>query len=133
MVHTMSLLRALIRTARMIRHTPQLADGLPPDEAVLLDAPDERLGPALVAAALGEYEPAAKLLATTREAAEWENRDRYVTRLAAFAHNRDEWLTTWLAAAPARPRRAGRQGRAGGPQGLGVARARRAAARGRAR
>ncbi|MGW1496573.1 hypothetical protein [Streptomyces sp. NBC_00191] len=103
MVRTMSLLRALIRTARMIRHTPQLADGLAPDEAVLLDAPDERLSPALVAAALGEYEPAAKLLATTRESAEWENRDRYVMRLAAFAYNREEWLTTWLAAAPRDP------------------------------
>ncbi|MEU3923358.1 hypothetical protein ACFYW6_07710 [Streptomyces sp. NPDC002659] len=103
MVRTMSLLRALIRTARMIRHTPQLADGLAPDETVLLDAPDERLSPALVAAALGEYEPAAKLLATTRESAEWENRDRYVIRLAAFAYNREEWLTTWLAAAPRDP------------------------------
>ncbi|MCX4822428.1 hypothetical protein OG883_21545 [Streptomyces sp. NBC_01142] len=103
MVCTMSLLTALIRTARMIRHTPQLSDGLPPDEAVLLDAPDGRLGPALVAAALGEYEPAAKVLATTREGAEWENRDRYVTRLAAFAHNRDQWLTDWLAAAPRDP------------------------------
>ncbi|HET6354394.1 hypothetical protein [Streptomyces sp.] len=103
MVRTMSLLRALIRTARMIRHTPQLADGLAPDETVLLDAPDERLSPALVAAALGEYEPAAKLLATTRESAEWENRDRYVMRLAAFAYNREEWLTTWLAAAPRDP------------------------------
>jgi hypothetical protein len=99
----MSLLRALIRTARMIRHTPLLADGLPPDEEVLLDAPDQRLGPALVAAALGEYGPAAKLLATTREAAEWENRDRYVMRLAAFARSRDEWLTNWLAASPHDP------------------------------
>ncbi|MEV6397650.1 hypothetical protein AB0M39_23245 [Streptomyces sp. NPDC051907] len=103
MVRTMSLLTALIRTARMIRHTPQLADGLPADELVLLDAPDERLGPALVAAAVGEWEPAAKLLATTREGAEWENRDRYVTRLAAFAHNRDEWLSSWLGAAPRDP------------------------------
>ncbi|TQK43893.1 hypothetical protein FBY35_5370 [Streptomyces sp. SLBN-118] len=103
MVRTMSLLRALIRTARMIRHTPQLADGLAPEETVLLDAPDERLGPALVAAALGEYEPAAKLLATTRESAEWENRDRYVMRLAAFAYNREEWLTAWLSAAPRDP------------------------------
>ncbi|MFJ9027157.1 hypothetical protein ACIRQP_01275 [Streptomyces sp. NPDC102274] len=103
MVRTMSLLRALISTARMVRHTPQLAAGLPPDDAVLLDAPDERLAPALVAAALGEYEPAAKLLATTREAAEWENRDRYVMRLAAFAYGRDGWLTAWLRAAPRDP------------------------------
>ncbi|MEU0374768.1 hypothetical protein ABZ070_32070 [Streptomyces sp. NPDC006283] len=100
MVRTMSLLRALIRTARMIRHTPRLTDGLVPDEAVLLDAPDERLGPALVAAAAGEYDTAAKLLATTRESAEWENRDRYVKRLAAFAQKRDEWLTDWLRSSP---------------------------------
>ncbi|GGW32385.1 hypothetical protein [Streptomyces xantholiticus] len=100
MVRTMSLLRAMIRTARVIRHTPRLADGLTPAEAVLLDAPDDRLGPALVAAAVGEYEPAAKLLATTRESAEWENRDRYVVRLAAFARNRAAWLGDWLAASP---------------------------------
>ncbi|WP_262004518.1 hypothetical protein [Streptomyces sp. FIT100] len=103
MVRTMSLIRALISTARMVRHTPRLADGLSPDDSVLLDAPDEWLGPALVAAALGDHKPAAKLLATTRDAAEWENRDRYVTRLAAFAHNRGDWLSGWLAATPRDP------------------------------
>ncbi|WP_405619089.1 hypothetical protein [Streptomyces sp. NBC_01508] len=103
MVRTMSLIRALISTARMVRHTPRLADGLPPDDAVLLDAPDDRLAPALVSAALGAYEDTAKLLATTRESAEWENRDRYVMRLAAFAHHRDEWLGHWLAASPDDP------------------------------
>ncbi|MEV3991846.1 hypothetical protein AB0J57_23325 [Streptomyces sp. NPDC049837] len=103
MVRTMSLLRALLSTARAVRHVPQLADGLPPDHAVLLDAPDERLAPALVSAALGDHEPAAKLLAATRGAAEWESRDRYVKRLAAFAHSRDEWLTGWLAATPHDP------------------------------
>ncbi|MFI6692414.1 hypothetical protein ACIBLA_11705 [Streptomyces sp. NPDC050433] len=103
MVRTMALIRALISTARMLRHTPRLADGLPPDDAVLLDAPDDRLAPALVSAALGEYEQAAKLLATTRESAEWENRDRYVIRLAAFAHHRDAWLGHWLAASPHDP------------------------------
>lgn len=103
MVRTMLMLRALLRTARMVRHMPRLAAGLPPDEDILLDAPDGRLGPALVAAALGEYEPAAKLLATTRDAAEWESRDRYVMRLAVFAHSRGEWLASWLAAAPRDP------------------------------
>ncbi|MEO3979035.1 hypothetical protein [Streptomyces sp. CAU 1734] len=103
MVRTMYFLRAMLRTARMIRHTPRLADGLPPDETVLLDAPDERIGPALVAAALGDHEPAAKLLAATREAAEWESRDRYVTRLAVFARSRGEWLASWLARAPRDP------------------------------
>lgn len=103
MVGTMSFLRALLRTARMIRHAPQLSAGLPADDAVLLDAPDERLSPALVAAALGEYEPAAKLLATTRDAAEWENRDRYLGRLVTFTRHRDSWLADWLDAAPHDP------------------------------
>ncbi|WP_327730178.1 hypothetical protein OG250_32925 [Streptomyces sp. NBC_00487] len=99
----MGPLRALVRTARMARHTSRLAAGLPDDDEVLLDAPDERLGPALVAAGRGEYAPAAKLLATTREAAEWENRDRYALRLTAFAHTRGEWLRAWQAAAPHDP------------------------------
>ncbi|MER5884459.1 hypothetical protein ABT160_11575 [Streptomyces sp. NPDC001941] len=103
MVGTMSLLRALLSTARMVRHAPRLADGLPPDDAVLLDAPDDRLGPALVAAAVGDHDPAAKLLATTRDAADWENRDRYVARLAGFAHSRGDWLAGWLASAPGDP------------------------------
>lgn len=100
MVRTMSLLRAAMRTARMIRHTPRLSDGLVPDDAVLLDAPDARLGPALVAAADGAFGQVAALLATTRNSAEWETRDRYVLRLAAFARNRDDWLADWLRAAP---------------------------------
>ncbi|MER6020553.1 hypothetical protein [Streptomyces anulatus] len=103
MVCTMAFLRALLSTARMIRHSPPLSAGLPADDAVLLDAPDERLSPALVAAALGDYEPAAKLLATTRDAADWENRDRYLGRLVAFARSRDGWLVDWLAAAPRDP------------------------------
>ncbi|MFF5568591.1 hypothetical protein ACFY7Z_12165 [Streptomyces sp. NPDC012623] len=103
MVRTMSFLRALISTARMVRHTSHLAAGLPPDHEVLLDAPDDRLAPALVSAALGEYDRAAEVLAATRESAEWENRDRYVTRLAAFAKSRDAWLTAWLRAAPHDP------------------------------
>jgi hypothetical protein len=103
MVDTMALLRAFIRMARMVGNTSRLADGLPADDEVLLDAPDERLGPALVAAGRGEYAPAAKLLATTREAAEWENRDRYATRLATFARSRDEWLQEWQSASPHDP------------------------------
>ncbi|MGW2019310.1 hypothetical protein [Streptomyces sp. NPDC001927] len=103
MVRTMSLLRALIGTARLVRHAPRLTAALPPDDDVLLDAPDERLAPALIAAALADPEPAAKLLATTRDGAEWEARDRYVARLATFAYSRDEWLTHWLEATPRDP------------------------------
>ncbi|MFB9504963.1 hypothetical protein ACFFS2_06915 [Streptomyces aurantiacus] len=99
----MALLRALLRTVRMARNTSSLAAGLPDDDEVLLDVPDERLGPALVAAGRGEYGTAGKLLATTREAAEWENRDRYTTRLAAFALSRGEWFDDWRSAAPRDP------------------------------
>ncbi|MFG2191114.1 hypothetical protein [Streptomyces sp. NPDC048639] len=87
----------------MIRHTPLLAAGLPPDDDVLLDAPDERLGPALAAAGRGEHRPAAALLAATREAAEWESRDRYATCLAVFARHRSDWFAQWLASAPRDP------------------------------
>ncbi|PWS45519.1 hypothetical protein DKT74_09090, partial [Streptomyces sp. ZEA17I] len=103
MVCTMAFLRALISTARMLRHSPPLSAGLPADDAVLLDAPDERLSPALVAAALGDHGPAAALLSATRDAADWENRDRYLGRLTTFARHRDGWLTDWLAAAPRDP------------------------------
>jgi hypothetical protein len=83
----------------MTRNSARLTAGLPADDEVLLDAPDDRLGPALVAAGQGEYGPAAKLLATTREDAEWEDRDRYVARLAAFARSRGEWFERWCTAA----------------------------------
>ncbi|MEU8620004.1 hypothetical protein [Streptomyces sp. NPDC048623] len=103
MFRTMSLLRALIGTSRLVRHTPRLLAALPPDDDVLLDPPDGRLAPALVAAALDDPEPAAKLLATTRDAAAWEDRDRYTTRLSTFAYHRDGWLDHWLAVAPHDP------------------------------
>jgi hypothetical protein len=98
----MALLPLFIRPVRMPRVTSRPAAGLPADE-VLLDAPDDRLGPALVAAARGEHGPAAQLLAVTRENAEWEHRDRYARRLAAFAGARAEWLDAWCAAAPHDP------------------------------
>ncbi|MDX3055846.1 hypothetical protein PV394_11955 [Streptomyces sp. NE06-03E] len=103
MVCTMAFLRALLTSARTFRYGPGLSAGLPSDDAVMLDAPDERLSPALVAAALGDHEPAAKLLATTRDAADWEARDRTLARLVAFARGRDGWLTGWLAASPRDP------------------------------
>jgi hypothetical protein len=78
-------------------------DGLVPDDEVLLDAPDDRLSPALVAAGRGEYGPAAALLAATREAAAWEDRDGYVRRLALFARSRGEWFDDWCAADPDSP------------------------------
>ncbi|MEU6251755.1 hypothetical protein [Streptomyces sp. NPDC047043] len=103
MVDTMALLHPFSRTARTARTAPRPAAGLPADDEVLLDAPDDRLGPALVAAARGEHGPAAELLAGTRARAEWEYRDRYTRRLAAFARSRPEWLQSWSATAPHDP------------------------------
>ncbi|MCX5201810.1 hypothetical protein OG897_10135 [Streptomyces sp. NBC_00237] len=122
----MSFLRALMSTARRARRVSPAPPGGPStasstatasstttasstasaastDEDLLLDAPDARMAPALVAAAQGGYAPAAALLAATREGAEWENRDRYTLRLAAFAHHRQDWLTDWLLADPSDP------------------------------
>ncbi|MBC9712175.1 hypothetical protein H9Y04_06270 [Streptomyces sp. TRM66268-LWL] len=99
----MALLRALLTTARMLKHTKHLALGLPTDDEVLLDAPDERLAPALVAAGQDDYGPAAALLAATREEAAWENRDQYSRRLAAFARSRPDWFEHWLADRPQDP------------------------------
>ncbi|MBC9724587.1 hypothetical protein [Streptomyces sp. TRM68367] len=103
MVGTMALLPAFIRPGRMASTAPHPAVGPCADDEVLLDAPDTRLGPALVAAARGEYGPAAELLAATRTGAEWERRDRYARRLATFADSRPQWLQTWRAAAPRHP------------------------------
>lgn len=102
MVGTMALLPTFIRPTRMKR-IPSHPAGPPAGDEVLLDAPDDRLGPALVAAGRGEYRAAAELLAATRAAAEWENRDRYTRRLAAFARSRPEWFEEWRGAAPGDP------------------------------
>ena len=104
MVVTMALLHPFNRTARTARALQPL-DGasLPADDEVLLDAPDDRLGHALVAAARGEHGPAAALLAGTRGSADWEMRDRNARRLAAFARSRPEWLQRWSAADPHDP------------------------------
>ncbi|MCX4761289.1 hypothetical protein OG562_09940 [Streptomyces sp. NBC_01275] len=116
---TMALLPPFIRVSRATRtariaapHSaaasrsaaaPHSAAGLPADDEVLLDVPDDRLGPALVAAGRGGYESAAALLARTRERAEWEYHDRYVVRLASFARSRPEWFEEWRATAPRHP------------------------------
>ncbi|MFF4584534.1 hypothetical protein [Streptomyces sp. NPDC001388] len=108
MGRTMALLPPFIRASRISRSARTAAPhhpgaGLPADDEVLLDVPDDRLGPALVAAGRGAHAPAAELLSRTRERAEWEYRDRYVTRLASFARSRDEWFEEWRAAAPRDP------------------------------
>ncbi|MEU2058774.1 hypothetical protein [Streptomyces sp. NPDC013455] len=103
MVDTMALLPSFIRPTRMAKRSASPAGRPPAGDETVLDAPDHRLSPALVAAGRGEYAGAAELLAGTRAAAEWEIRDRYVRRLAAFARSRPEWFEEWRAAAPEDP------------------------------
>ncbi|MEZ3178535.1 hypothetical protein KYY02_07385 [Streptomyces pimonensis] len=107
MVGTMALLHAFTRASRVRGKTTGAASpdpvGLPADDEVLLDAPDDLLGPALVGAAGGDHTPVAELLAVTRRTGAWEHRDRYVRRLAVFARSRPEWLDTWRARDPCDP------------------------------
>lgn len=104
MVDTMALLPPFVRSSRTTRTpTQHPAVALPADDEVLLDAPDDRLGPALVAAGQGTWQTASQLLTATRTAAAWENRDRYAVRLASFAQSRDEWFEDWRTAAPHDP------------------------------
>lgn len=103
MVDTMALPLPFGRASRPARTVEHPAVGLPSDAEVLLDAPDDRLGPALVAAGRGAFEAAAELLGATRLNAQWEYRDGYALRLAAFARSRPEWLEAWCAVAPSDP------------------------------
>ncbi|MEU6082131.1 hypothetical protein [Streptomyces sp. NPDC047108] len=99
----MPSLRALIAFPRMLRHGSRVGTDLPPDEAVVLDAPEAPLRAALTAAAAGDFAPARHLLAATRLGAEWERRDGYVSVLAEFAVHNPGWLDAWLAASPEDP------------------------------
>ncbi|MFI2199477.1 hypothetical protein ACH47Z_01585 [Streptomyces sp. NPDC020192] len=97
-------LPSFIRCAvRMTKRSARPADRTPAGDEAVLDAPDDRLSPALVAAGRGEYDAAATLLAATRAAAAWENHDRYVRHLAAFARSRPEWFEAWRTTAPQDP------------------------------
>ncbi|MGV4982715.1 hypothetical protein ACVB8X_16795 [Streptomyces sp. NRAIS4] len=103
MVDTMALLPSFIRQTRMTKRFARPADRPPAGDEAMLDAPDDRLSPALVAAGRGEYAAAAGLLAATRATAAWENHDRYVRRLAGFARSRPEWFEAWHATTPEDP------------------------------
>ncbi|MFE1884403.1 hypothetical protein ACFW7O_32920, partial [Streptomyces diastatochromogenes] len=76
----MALLPAFFRPTRMTRRASRPADPQAAGDEAVLDAPDERLSLALVAAGRGEFGAASALLATTRAAAQWEEHDRYTRR-----------------------------------------------------
>jgi len=107
MVDTMALLPAFTRASRVRGKSTGAAAPvpvvLPADDEVLLDAPCDPLGAALVGAAAGDHAPVVALLAATRHTGAWDDRDRYVRRLAAFARSRPEWLDTWRSRDPHDP------------------------------
>jgi hypothetical protein len=61
----MAIFRSLVAVSRMVRHTAHIGADLPPDEAVLLDAPDARLAAAAAGLEDGDFKPVAELLAWT--------------------------------------------------------------------
>jgi hypothetical protein len=105
----MAALRSLVAVSRMLRHTPHIGADLPPDDAVLLDAPDERLASAASCLPAGDFKPVAELLGWTRDTAWWETRDRYVGWLAehhlgdATGGAATDWLEAWRDADPDSP------------------------------
>ncbi|MFG2428780.1 hypothetical protein [Streptomyces sp. NPDC048590] len=96
-------LTALFTIPRVLRHSDAIGADLPPDDAVVLDAPDTPLRLALAAATAGDHAPAAELLAGTREHAQWERRDACVSRLARASLHHPGWLDAWLEEDPEDP------------------------------
>lgn len=88
---------------RMLRHFAATGEGLPPDGAVEVDAPDAGLRAALSAARSGAWAPAAELLARTRVDRDWDRRGQYSAGLAELALHHSGWFDEW------------RRGRSGDP------------------
>lgn len=99
----MARLAVLLSIPRALRHLPRVGADLPPDEAVVLDAPAAPLREALAEAGEGDFTVARDLLASTRRGARWERRDRWVAGLAEYALHRPGWLDAWLAEHPDDP------------------------------
>ncbi|MFJ9968306.1 hypothetical protein [Streptomyces avermitilis] len=88
---------------RMLRHFAATGEGLPPDGAVEVDAPDSDVRAVLSAARSGAWEPAAELLAQTRTARDWERRGQYSASLAELALHHTGWFGDWRQEQPGDP------------------------------
>ncbi|WP_158827698.1 hypothetical protein [Streptomyces sp. NRRL S-118] len=95
-------LRSLITLPRPLRHAPSTGAGLPPDEAVPLDAlAGPALGAALTAAAAGHHGPARAPPAATRRGAERERRSGCVSgvpvpAVSAIGSTWPTWSYEWF-------------------------------------
>lgn len=87
----------------MVRNLEATGVGLPPDHAVVLDAPDPRAAQALAGARRGDHAPARDLLARTRADADWYLRDSTVQALTDLSVHDATWLNSWRAEAPDDP------------------------------
>lgn len=96
-------LPGVLALPRILRHIAATGEGLPPDGAVELDAPDSALRAALTAARSGAWEPAAELLAETRTARDWDRRGQYSAGLAELALHHTGWLDAWRQERPGDP------------------------------
>ncbi|WP_404385684.1 hypothetical protein LL946_05770 [Knoellia locipacati] len=86
-----------------LEHGDEFAQGLVPDDAVVLDTPSDAARPAIDAALDGAYEPAAELLRSSRGARAWEDRDVDVASLGRLSLRAPQWLDSWREAAPDDP------------------------------
>lgn len=84
-------------------HGDEFAQGLVPDDAVVLDAPSDAARPAVDAALGGSHEPAADLLRGSRQGRAWEDRDVDVAALGRLSLRSPQWLETWREATPDDP------------------------------
>ncbi|MFD6907456.1 hypothetical protein [Streptomyces sp. NPDC060077] len=99
----MGKLPGVFSMPRMLRHFAATGEGLPPDGAVEVDAPDSALRAALSAARSGVWEPAAELMARTRTARNWDRRGQYSAGLAELALHHIGWLEAWQQERPEDP------------------------------
>ena len=88
-------LKSLMALPRLLRHGDRVGADLPPDEAVVLDAPDPELGAALDAARADDSGPLRALLARTRTARDWEYRGTVLNEASAYALHHPGWLDSW--------------------------------------
>lgn len=100
-----SKIREVRAVMRVARNLDKVGADLPPDEAVVLDAPmdDPPLLEAQQAARDGYWLPAARLLAQTQSGPDWELRDYHINRLCDVALEDSTWLSAWLHELPDDP------------------------------
>lgn len=97
------MLSKFTKARKIVKLTPELHGALTPDDAVVVDAPANYAQSAIEAALSGEFEPAADVLAWTRQNAMWDDRSRLVSKFSSLSMRSPGWLESWRAATPENP------------------------------